>query len=226
MPCSAIRVRSAGARQHPDKRHRHLLIASVQDDWRVSEKLTVNLGMMYQFGSRRTTRRTVSATCGSVATRHGRVFRQLALGIGESAAGACRRPRFGCVQSCRLCNRTRRESRGWGRALVGSDKNDVAPRLGIAYQMDDKTVIRTGFGIFYNSTFVQELQDLRKFWPFTPFSRFSAPIATATSTCQSQMPVLRFRPRRRSVAGRSSRPTARRIRCSGTSSSSGKSWMT
>src|SRR5690606_12177907 len=37
----------------------------------------------------------------------------------------------------------------------------------------DKTVIRTGFGIFYNSTFVQELQDLRKFWPFTVQQVFS-----------------------------------------------------
>jgi hypothetical protein len=30
-----------------------------------------------------------------------------------------------------------------------------------------RTVIRGAYGIFYNSTFVQELQDLRKFWPFT-----------------------------------------------------------
>jgi hypothetical protein len=34
-------------------------------------------------------------------------------------------------------------------------------------------VIRTGIGMFYNSTFVQELQDLRKFWPFTVQQVFS-----------------------------------------------------
>ena len=62
---------------------------------------------------------------------------------------------------------------GFGRALVQSDKNDFAPRFGIAYKVTDKTVIRTGFGIFYNSTFVQELQDLRKFWPFTVQQVFS-----------------------------------------------------
>jgi hypothetical protein len=62
---------------------------------------------------------------------------------------------------------------GFGRALVRSDYNDFAPRVGIAYKVTDKTVVRAGFGMFYNSTFVQELQDLRKFWPFTVQQVFS-----------------------------------------------------
>jgi hypothetical protein len=45
---------------------------------------------------------------------------------------------------------------------------NFAPRVGIAYQLDQKTVIRTGFGIFYNTTFMQELNDLRKMWPYLP----------------------------------------------------------
>ena len=51
---------------------------------------------------------------------------------------------------------------------------DFAPRVGLAYQLDRKTVIRTAYGIFYNSTFVQELQDMRKFWPYTIQQNFSA----------------------------------------------------
>ena len=43
----------------------------------------------------------------------------------------------------------------------------------IAYRLGRKTVVRSGFGVFYNSTFVQELQDLRKFWPFTVQQVFS-----------------------------------------------------
>jgi len=35
--------------------------------------------------------------------------------------------------------------------------------VGLAYQINKKTVIRSAYGIFYNSTFVQELQDMRKF---------------------------------------------------------------
>ena len=52
-------------------------------------------------------------------------------------------------------------------------------RLGISYQVNSKTVIRTAYGIFYNSTFVQELQDLRKFWPYTPQELFTANTGTS-----------------------------------------------
>ena len=51
---------------------------------------------------------------------------------------------------------------------------DFAPRIGFAYQLTNKTVVRGAYGIFYNSTFVQELQDMRKFWPYTIQQNFSA----------------------------------------------------
>ncbi|MBI1353469.1 MAG: TonB-dependent receptor plug domain-containing protein [Acidobacteria bacterium] len=34
-------------------------------------------------------------------------------------------------------------------AMQRRDKNDFAPRLGIAYQLNEKTTIRTGYGVFY-----------------------------------------------------------------------------
>ena len=36
------------------------------------------------------------------------------------------------------------------RALVNPDKNNFAPRLGAIYKLDDRTIIRGGFGMFYN----------------------------------------------------------------------------
>jgi hypothetical protein len=36
------------------------------------------------------------------------------------------------------------------RGLVKADKNNLAPRIGIVYTVNDKTVIRGGWGIFYN----------------------------------------------------------------------------
>jgi hypothetical protein len=150
----------------------HFLIGFVQDDWRVSQKLTVNLGMMYQFGSRPydTTDRL-----GNLWVRRddstGEYFGTL-LWAAENPQPA---PPDGRVPSDLSTFTTGLPANmgGWGRALVGSDRNDIAPRLGVAYQADDKTVVRAGFGIFYNSTFVQELQDLRKFWPFTVQQVFS-----------------------------------------------------
>lgn len=43
------------------------------------------------------------------------------------------------------------------RALMATDKNDFAPRLGIAWRPDDKTTIRTGFGVFY----IQDIGEIR-----------------------------------------------------------------
>lgn len=37
----------------------------------------------------------------------------------------------------------------FARAFVRTDKNNFAPRIGFAYQVREKTVIRAGFGIFY-----------------------------------------------------------------------------
>jgi hypothetical protein len=36
------------------------------------------------------------------------------------------------------------------RGLVKPDRNNLAPRIGVVYKLDDKTVLRGGWGIFYN----------------------------------------------------------------------------
>lgn len=56
----------------------------------------------------------------------------------------------------------------FGRALQKSDRNDFSPRAGFAYQATSRTVLRGAFGMFYNSTFFQELLDKRKFYPVIP----------------------------------------------------------
>jgi len=45
---------------------------------------------------------------------------------------------------------TAKDASGWGdRALINPDKNDFAPRLGLAYQMTTRLVWRGGYGVFY-----------------------------------------------------------------------------
>ena len=36
------------------------------------------------------------------------------------------------------------------RALVKPDTNNLAPRVGVVYQMNDRTILRGGYGVFYN----------------------------------------------------------------------------
>lgn len=48
---------------------------------------------------------------------------------------------------------------GVGRALVRTDKNNLAPRLGAAWRWNDKTVVRGGYGVFYPTAAAQGMRD-------------------------------------------------------------------
>lgn len=48
---------------------------------------------------------------------------------------------------------------GVGRALVKLDKNNFAPRLGVAWRLSDKLVLRGGFGMFYPTSAAQGIRD-------------------------------------------------------------------
>ncbi len=55
------------------------------------------------------------------------------------------------------------------RAGIPPDRNNFAPRFGIAYQATSKTVLRSSFGIYYDtfgSNYVQTQQSARGNWPF------------------------------------------------------------
>lgn len=129
----------------------------IQDDWRVTNRLTINLGLRYEYNTP-----AVDATdrLGNLWVRRdsqsGRIYGEL--------LWASVNPEIDPDTGLR--NQPAKQG-PWGRALMGRDLNNLAPRFGIAYQINNKTVVRSAYGVFYNSTFVQELQDLRKFWPYT-----------------------------------------------------------
>jgi hypothetical protein len=87
----------------------------VQDDWKVSSKLTLNLGGRYEYATPQwedglhmsnfdpVTKKMVAASAGSI----------------------------------------------FNRALVHDDRNNWAPRVGLAYTLTPKTVVRSGYGISY-----------------------------------------------------------------------------
>ncbi len=87
----------------------------LQDDWKISPKLTLNLGVRYEYATPQweadnrltnfdpLSNRLIPAKSGSIADR----------------------------------------------AQVNPDRNNFAPRLGLAYSFSPKTVIRTGYGISY-----------------------------------------------------------------------------
>ena len=87
----------------------------LQDDWRASSKLTLNLGVRYEFG-------TPQWEDDNFLTNF------------DPATATLIQARDGSI---------------YDRALVRPDRNNVAPRLGAAYSLDERTAIRAAYGISY-----------------------------------------------------------------------------
>ena len=111
----------------------------VQDDWKVTPKLTLNLGLRYDYESppvERFNRQNVGFGFDQASP--------LAAAV-SSAAGAS-----GCAACSNLTG-------GLLFAGVGGqpdepfvkDRNNWGPRFGVAYQWNEKTVFRGGYGVFY-----------------------------------------------------------------------------
>jgi len=123
--------------------------AYVQDDWRASSKLTVNLGVRYELAP---PMYDAKGRLGSIWIKPN--FQTNVWAAENIWAGVNPLTNAGPNQE------------GFGPGLQKTEYTDFAPRVGIAYQLDSKTVIRSGFGFFYNSSFVQEFQDRLKLPPY------------------------------------------------------------
>jgi len=89
--------------------------AYVQDDWRVNPRLTLNLGLRYEFA-------TPQWDANNKLTNFDPATRTLL----QAKDGSL-----------------------YDRSLVNPDKNNFAPRLGMAFTIDDKTVLRSAYGMSY-----------------------------------------------------------------------------
>lgn len=89
--------------------------AYLQDDFKISPRLTVNLGVRYEFATPQWEENNVLAN-----------FDPATLTLIRAKEGSL-----------------------YDRALVDPDFNNWAPRLGFAYRVMDKTVLRGGYGISY-----------------------------------------------------------------------------
>jgi len=120
----------------------------VNDDWKLTSKLTVNLGVRYDF-------------FGLVLEHHANQANFVPGGApkGGPLYIIPEGPNANNLSTgCATCftNLLAKDGIGlditnaYGKGLGYSQKNNFAPRIGIAYQVSPKLVVRTGFGIFYN----------------------------------------------------------------------------
>lgn len=109
-----------GAETHPDNKEVGLFF---QDDWRVSPKLTVNLGLRYDYQ----------------LIAKPPITNAIPITVQDPNSFLTRRT--GTLLEF-----------GYDTGFRPSDKNNIAPRIGVSWAFNDKTVLRGGYGIYYART--------------------------------------------------------------------------
>jgi hypothetical protein len=112
------------------------------DSWKVSPKLTVNLGLRYEWSSPYTERHNLSQ------------FSDFSGSSGISVPGISN------LQGTTIFATS-------GNRTIPVDRNNFAPRVGFAYSVNDKLVVRGGAGIYYGMNVATNFQ-----YPGTAFKPY------------------------------------------------------
>lgn len=117
----------------------------VQDDWRVGRKLTVNFGLRYELDNPLTERedRTINGFDFTTALP---IEAQVRANYARSPIAEVALDRFAARGGVLYAGVDGRPRGLWKRNLA-----NFMPRIGFAYAPDDKTALRGGYGLFYDT---------------------------------------------------------------------------
>ncbi len=146
-----------------------------QDDWNISSRLVINVGLRYVLQTTPTEAHgdftNFDFTTGKfvIRTSGGNLPKDVNPTILAQYPGTY----------------TTSEANGWGSDVITTDKKDFGPRLGFAYRplASDTFVIRGGYGIFYNfvANYIGPRQIAQLNFPFTLTQTYTATSSTAPS---------------------------------------------
>ena len=112
----------------------------MQDDWKVSSRLTLNLGIRYTLQTQTQERDGSFANFDFASGKY----------VIRTEGGQL--PRLAIPRLLQAYPYVESEKNGWGSDVIRADHNNFGPRLGFAFRPfnDNKTVLRGGYGVFYN----------------------------------------------------------------------------
>ena len=122
-----------------------------QDDWKVNSRLTLNLGLRYELVSPFVDKNDIMLNFDP--TFGGGSGRFL---ISSDKTTQFLDPRIPAILPVVTASQS---GLGIGRGLVRTDKNNLAPRLGVAWRMTDKSVVRGGYGVYFPTAAAQGIRD-------------------------------------------------------------------
>ena len=115
----------------------------IQDDWRVNNKLTLNLGLRYELETPLVERQNKSVSGFDPS------FVQPIQGTVQTRYAALNDPALkALLPQINVTGGLLFAGKDTGSGLYETPKNTFLPRFGLAYQINDKTVFRAGFGLF------------------------------------------------------------------------------
>jgi hypothetical protein len=127
----------------------------VQDDWKVSQRLTLNLGLRYELVTPFIENHDLLAN-----------FDANYVDPTTGVKGRFIIPSEKTVPylDTRILDllpvvTAAQSGLGIGRGLVRTDRNNLAPRVGAAFRLGDKSVIRGGYGLYYPTSAAQGIRD-------------------------------------------------------------------
>ncbi len=128
----------------------------VQDDWKATSRLTLNLGLRWDYRSIPTEKNNKMFWFDKSNALGGLCYADKSLGTQAiSNLGGPVAPQGNGFYS--YCGRPN---------PADGSKKPFAPRIGLAYRLGDKTVLRGGYGIFFDSFETREIDDSGDIYPF------------------------------------------------------------
>jgi hypothetical protein len=126
-----------------------------QDDWKVTPRLTVNLGVRYELI-------TPFIDRNDLLVNFDPNFVDQSTGLkGRFIVPSDKTLPFldTRIADTRPVVTAGQSGLDIGRSLVRTDKNNIAPRVGFALRLGDKSVVRAGYGLYYPTSAAQGIRD-------------------------------------------------------------------